>query len=97
MELYASINAQNESASGSINGEKNLTGEANNNIYDKNFIHNQKTASSVWAINHLLSKLPSVTVIDSANNVVIGDVVYIDNDNISIVFSSEFSGKAILN
>lgn len=64
---------------------------------DKNYIHNQGTASSVWNINHKLNKYPSVTVIDSANNEVEGEISYIDLNNITIKFNSSFSGKAILN
>ena len=52
---------------------------------------------SVNISNHKLNKYPSVTVIDSANNEVEGEISYIDLNNITIKFNSSFSGKAILN
>ena len=64
---------------------------------DKTYLHIQDVASNEWNINHNLNKYPSVTVIDSANNEVVGDVEYIDNNNLIIKFEGSFSGKATLN
>lgn len=64
---------------------------------DKNYVHNQPTASTTWNVQHGLSKKPSVTVVDSGDNEVIGEVTYLDNNNINISFSAAFSGKAYLN
>lgn len=64
---------------------------------DKNFVHTQGLASDVWEITHDLNKYPSVTIIDSGGTEVIGNINYIDTSTVSITFSSEFSGKAILN
>lgn len=64
---------------------------------DKFFIFDQLTSSSEWLINHNLEKYPSVTIIDSAGTNVIGDIIYIDNNNLKIIFSSKMSGKAYLN
>lgn len=63
----------------------------------KEYEHNQVAPARTWNINHNLKCFPSVTIIDSANSVVIGDVIYTDNNNIKINFTSEFSGKAYLN
>lgn len=57
----------------------------------------QVSASSRWEIKHNLGKHPSVTIVDSAGTEVIGDVQYIDNNNIIIEFSGSFTGKAYLN
>lgn len=64
---------------------------------DKNFVYVQSTSSDNWAINHNLNKMPNVTVVDSAGSVVIGDVTYIDANNINIKFNGAFSGKAYIN
>ena len=64
---------------------------------DKFFIFDQLVSSSEWMIQHNLEKYPSVTILDSAGTNVIGDVVYIDNNNLKIIFSSKMSGKAYLN
>lgn len=64
---------------------------------DKNYLHVQSVASDEWVINHNLNKYPSVSVLDSANNEVIGDVEHIDKNNLKIKFASGFTGKATLN
>ena len=40
---------------------------------------------------------PSVSIVDSANTEVIGEVEHIDTNNLTIKFSAAFSGKAYLN
>jgi hypothetical protein len=52
---------------------------------------------SVWVITHNLGLFPSVTVVDSGNTVVVGDVVYVNTNTIEITFNSAFSGCAFLN
>ena len=64
---------------------------------DKTFTFNQAVASTEWQINHGLNKYPSVTIVDSGNNIVIGDIEYIDKNNVKCTFSSAFSGSAYLN
>lgn len=64
---------------------------------DKHFLFVQSIASDVWEIKHDLNKYPSVTAVDSADSVVIGDVTYIDENNVRLTFSGAFSGKAYLN
>ena len=64
---------------------------------DKNYVHNQTTASDTWVINHNLNKYPAVSVIDSANNEVIGDIEYDNTNQVTITFTSAFKGKATLN
>ena len=64
---------------------------------DKNFVFTQGSAASTWTINHNLEKFPSVTVVDSANNVVVGDIAYTNTNSLTVSFSSTFSGKAYIN
>lgn len=66
-------------------------------VDDKTYVHVQTTSTAVWSIQHNLNKFPSVTVVDSGGSVVVGETVYIDNNNIQITFTSAFSGKAYLN
>lgn len=61
------------------------------------FVYNQPVASSVWVIDHPLNKRPSVTVVDSAGSVVVGDITYNSDLQLEIRFSGAFSGKAYLN
>lgn len=61
------------------------------------YIHNQQQSTSSWEIEHNLDRFPSVEVVDSAGSVVIGNIVYVDENNITITFSAPFTGKAYLN
>ena len=84
----------------SINGVVlvgNKTGEELGIVYDKTFVYNQAISSDVWEIEHNLDKYPSVTVVDSGGSVVVGEIVYINKNNVRITFTSAFSGKAYLN
>lgn len=64
---------------------------------DKTFRYTQSSASSVWNITHNLNKYPSVSVVDTANTVVYGDVNYINANELIITFSAPFSGQAFMN
>tara|TARA_R100000234_G_C4966743_1_gene164263 strand:- start:27 stop:281 length:255 start_codon:yes stop_codon:yes gene_type:complete len=71
-------------------------------IGDITFTHNQTTTSNTWIITHNLNRFPSVTVVDTGNNVVIGTIVYNSNKQLTITFFSQgspmaFQGKAYLN
>lgn len=84
----------------SINGITLVGNKTNKDLGiedDKHFLFVQSIANDVWEIKHDLNKYPSVTVVDSANSVVIGDIVYIDENNVRLTFSGAFSGKAYLN
>lgn len=72
----------------------NLDNHAHPNLW---YIHEQGIASDVWEINHNLNKYPSVTVVDSGDNVVIGYVTYVDKNNVIVNFNGAFKGKAYLN
>ena len=61
------------------------------------YIHDQQLASSDWYIFHELEKFPSVTIVDSSGNTVIGNVQYLDNMSIRLTFNAAFSGKVYLN
>ena len=79
----------------SVLGSGNI--ELGDFVNDKNFVYVQHEASDNWIIEHNLNKYPSVTVMDSANNIIVGDVYYIDLNNLQITFFAEITGKATLN
>jgi len=64
---------------------------------DKNFVFSQGTPASTWTITHDLNKFPSVSVVNSANEVVYGEIDYIDVNSLTVTFNGGFSGKAYLN
>jgi hypothetical protein len=64
---------------------------------DKNYAHIQSVASNEWSVEHNLSKIPSVTVLDENGEEIFGEIVYTDINNLSIKFNSELTGSAHLN
>lgn len=62
----------------------------------RRYVHTQGVASTEWVITHTLGGRPSITVVDSAGTVVIGGVQYDSDTQISVYFSSAFSGYAYL-
>jgi len=61
------------------------------------YTHTQLSPTNVWNINHNLNKMPSITIVDSADNLVFGDIEYISANEIKVSFSGAFAGKAYLN
>jgi hypothetical protein len=61
------------------------------------YVFNQNNPSATWTITHNLGRRPSVTVVDSAGTVVIGEVTYTSDNALTIRFSAGFSGQAYLN
>lgn len=64
---------------------------------DKKYTHNQSSPSTTWTINHNLEKKPSVTVVDSADNVIICEVEYTTDNQVVLTFDASTSGKAYIN
>lgn len=60
------------------------------------YVHNQAIPSATWVITHSLGGFPNITVIDSSDREVVGDVVYTDLNTITVTFAAAFSGKAYL-
>ena len=56
----------------------------------------QQAAASTWVITHSLGGKPQVTIVDSADTVVVGDVTYNSNSQITVSFTTPFSGYAYL-
>ena len=73
------------------------------NSGDKTFVFDQVFPATNWGngnpkvVTHGLNKFPSITVVDTANSVVVGDYTYVDNNNVILEFSSAFAGKAYFN
>jgi len=67
-----------------------------NDLADKNYVQTFTVASTV-TVNHNLNKLPAVTIIDSAESEVIGDIEYTNNNTLVLTFSAPFSGKVTCN
>ena len=86
----------NVSFDGSSDVDINLTIKDDSHKHST-YTHSQVSPSNEWSINHKLGKMPSVTIVDSGGSVVVGDIEYVDADNLRLSFSSAFSGKVFLN
>ena len=87
---YPTVDAVNQVIDG-------IRDDIDNVIGDKNYIHNQNSPESTWEIYHHLGKKPSVTVTDSANTVVEGQIIINDGIKVLMTFNAPFTGTAILN
>lgn len=66
-------------------------------VSDARIVYQQMTPAAQWDIAHGLGKYPSVMVVDSAGSVVIGNVRYLDENNVRLTFAAPFAGSAYLN
>jgi hypothetical protein len=64
---------------------------------DKYYVHTQSTPSTTWSVVHNLNKKPSVCVINGAGNVVLCNITYVDDNNLTINPAGAFSGVAYCN
>jgi hypothetical protein len=61
------------------------------------YIHEQLVPSTTWIIQHNMNSYPTVTVVDSAGTVVVGNVTYDSKNRVTVEFTASFSGSAYLN
>lgn len=60
------------------------------------YTHTQGFPASVWTITHNLGYRPQVQVFDSLDREVLGDVLHIDVNTLTVTFTAGFSGKSYL-
>lgn len=95
-DFYINLDDANRTYGPKANGEWPDTPIGRFSDETKRYVHNQPTSSSTWTVAHDLGGKPSVTVVDTANNVVIGDVTYISDGTVRIQFTRPVSGYAYL-
>ena len=101
-DIYVDKKLHDASGSPGATGKTLTTDGSNLSWADATYTHNQSTASATWTITHNLNKFPSVTVIDSGDSVVQGEILYNSANQLTLTFyaggvASAFSGKAYLN
>lgn len=65
---------------------------------DKTFVYETYNSSDEWHIEHKLGKYPSVTVVEhDSKEEVIADVIYVDNNNVTVKLKENIKGVAYLN
>lgn len=60
------------------------------------YVHNQPTAASTWNVTHNMRFYPNVSIVDTADSKVIGEVTYLSENALTVTFSHSFAGKAYL-
>lgn len=63
---------------------------------DKNFIYPFTSLASI-TVTHNLAKYPAVTVVDTSGDECEGDVIHVSVNQLTISFSSSFSGTVFCN
>lgn len=58
--------------------------------------HDQSSALATWTIPHAFGRYPDVTLIDSANKLILTDLEYPDLATVVATFATPTTGKAIL-
>jgi len=85
----------------SIYGTVNIqwTNILNKPVYDpfETYIKIFTVAASTWVVEHNLGKKPSVTVVDDNDNVIMAEIVYDSDNQITINFNADTQGKVYLN
>lgn len=74
-----------------------LLSYASNTPGDKNKVISIDVASSVWILEHNLNKYPAVSIVNSANVTVYGDIVYDTLNKVTVTFNAAHTGKAFFN
>lgn len=63
----------------------------------ENYVHDQQVASATWVVVHDLNKYAAVNIVDTANDIIMGEVKYNSLNQLTITFTAAISGKAYLN
>lgn len=74
-----------------IDLDPNLT-----HVWPSTFRWDQAAPATTWVINHGLTTKPAVTVLDPNDEILFGEVVYQDDDTLSITFGTPVTGTAYL-
>lgn len=70
-------------------GDKGATGATGGS-----YVHNQSSSSSLWTVTHNLGYYPGgISVIDSGESIVVGDVTHTSMSQFTVSFSTAFTGK----
>lgn len=92
------VNVSIEVAESSVTIYEGISGpQGSVGVSDAYYTHTQTVPSALWTITHNLGKKPSVSVVDSAENIVIGNVTYVSDNALTVSFTGGFAGKAYLN
>ena len=57
----------------------------------------EETEGNAWTIEHNMGTYPAVTVVDELGYLVLVDVLYNNENSLTVLFDDEFSGAVYLN
>lgn len=63
----------------------------------ENYVHDQQVSSDTWTVVHNLNKYAAVNIVDTSNDIIMGEVKYNSLNQLTITFTAAISGKAYLN
>lgn len=63
----------------------------------ENYVHDQQVASDTWTVVHNLNKYAAINIVDTSNDIIMGEVKYNSLNQLTITFTAAISGKAYLN
>lgn len=66
------------------------------NAANATYVHWQNDAAKIWHVLHDLGRYPAVSVVDSGDTEVWGEVTYVNSNYLTITFDNDFGGKAYL-
>lgn len=66
-------------------------------LFSNSYYTQEFTSVDTVSVQHYLNKFPSVTILDSTNKQILGDVQYIDENSLTVTFTEAISGKIICN
>jgi hypothetical protein len=78
-------------------GPQGPPGSGGTGAGDLSYRWDQASPATIWHVNHGMGKFPAVVVVDSAGHEVRGEVIYIDNNHVDLIFSAAFAGIANFN
>lgn len=87
---------QGETGATGPQGPEGPQGPAGDSGADANFTQ-EFTVSDLVVVNHNLNKYPAVSIIDSAGDEVLGEVLYSSPNQLTLGFASPFSGRVTCN
>jgi len=64
--------------------------------FDISYVHVQSTLSTVWTVNHNLDKFNSVSVYDSNDDLIEGEIHIIDLNTIQVSFNVQLIGTVVV-
>ena len=77
-------------------GPTGADGAAGAGSENSTVVHDQASASATWTITHNQGRYPSIDIIDSSGNHVIGDIKHNSINQLVATFDNAFAGKAII-